>query len=138
MLRPRYAIFAIREEAVQTIHEQTGLYVDGDSGAEEAELSYYGAANAANLSDGVLFEHWGGSTELVNFFWRNHSRIPQFRDWLSELVPQECGKALASKGRNAENCPSGSSGPFQCADAQSDALRLRCWRNGPGLAEHGE
>lgn len=85
------------EEAVQTIHEQTGLYVDVISGAEEAELSYYGAANAANLSDGVLFDIGGGSTELVNFsggiIQESHSLeigcLNLFRKNVEKLWPQK-------------------------------------------------
>lgn len=53
------------EEALDTIEEITGFRVDVLSGADEAALSFKGAALGGDRSSGLLADIGGGSTELV-------------------------------------------------------------------------
>lgn len=53
------------EEALDTIEEITGFRVDVLSGAEEAALSFKGAAMGGGRTSGLLADIGGGSTELV-------------------------------------------------------------------------
>ena len=55
------------EDAVQTIREVTGLTVEVLSGADEAALSFQGAAAGGGASSGLLTDIGGGSTELVAY-----------------------------------------------------------------------
>ncbi len=55
------------EEALDYIEERIGLRVDVLSGADEAKLSFYGAAHAGGQSRGLLADIGGGSTELVAY-----------------------------------------------------------------------
>ena len=53
--------------AVEEIVHRTGMVVEVLSGDTEAELDYVGASHAASLSDGLLIDIGGGSTELVAY-----------------------------------------------------------------------
>ncbi len=53
------------EEAVQTIKERTGFLVDVLSGEEEALFTFNGAAQEQHISDGLIADIGGGSTELI-------------------------------------------------------------------------
>ncbi len=53
------------DEAQQLIRQRTGLEVDIISGQEEARLGYYGALHSTKITDGILFDIGGGSTEFV-------------------------------------------------------------------------
>lgn len=55
------------EEALETIREATGLRVEVLTGAEEARLSFLGAAMGGGAEDGLLADIGGGSTELVAY-----------------------------------------------------------------------
>ncbi len=55
------------QEAVSFIREQTGIAVDVLTGEEEARLDFVGANRAAPITDGVLADIGGGSTETVEF-----------------------------------------------------------------------
>ncbi|MCI8478111.1 MAG: phosphatase [Oscillospiraceae bacterium] len=55
------------EEALKTIQTATGLSVEVLSGAEEAALSFRGAASGGGSSAGLLADIGGGSTELVSY-----------------------------------------------------------------------
>lgn len=55
------------QEAVAFIREQTGIAVDVLSGEDEARLDFIGASRASQISDGVLVDIGGGSTEIVEF-----------------------------------------------------------------------
>ena len=55
------------EEALETIQEVTGLTVEVLTGAEEARLSFLGAATGGGASAGLLADIGGGSTELVAY-----------------------------------------------------------------------
>ena len=55
------------EEALGTIREVTGLTVDVLTGAEEARLSFLGAAMGGGASSGLLADIGGGSVELVSY-----------------------------------------------------------------------
>ena len=55
------------EEALRTIQTFTGLQVDVLTGAEEAALSFRGAASGGGSPSGLLADIGGGSTELVAY-----------------------------------------------------------------------
>lgn len=55
------------EEAVKGVFDKTGIRVDVLSGADEAKLDYAGALRGADISDGILIDIGGGSTELTEF-----------------------------------------------------------------------
>ena len=52
-------------QVVETIKRETGFDVTVISGEEEAVCGYTGATNSASISDGLLIDIGGGSTELV-------------------------------------------------------------------------
>lgn len=52
-------------EAVDEIEQQTNLKIEVISGEEEGKLSFIGASRLQSLSDGILIDIGGGSTELV-------------------------------------------------------------------------
>lgn len=52
-------------EVLQAIWEQCGFEVQVLSGKEEATFDYYGAVHSLQLTDGLLADIGGGSTELV-------------------------------------------------------------------------
>jgi exopolyphosphatase/guanosine-5'-triphosphate,3'-diphosphate pyrophosphatase len=56
-------------DAVRIIEEQSGFNIHVLSGEEEATYDYFGATLKIPLSDGILVDIGGGSTELV--FFRN-------------------------------------------------------------------
>lgn len=84
-----------REEAVAEIERETGLDVDVISGLDEAMLDFEGAAHVMELSDGLMVDIGGGSTELVLF--RNNvakdavsiniGSLSMFRNNVSGLFP---------------------------------------------------
>ncbi len=53
------------KEAVAEITKRTGFAIDVLSGEEEARLTYLGAAEEQNITDGVIADIGGGSTELI-------------------------------------------------------------------------
>lgn len=55
------------EEALDTIREVTGVQVEVLTGAEEAALSFQGAALGGGATTGLLADIGGGSTELVAY-----------------------------------------------------------------------
>lgn len=55
------------DEALNAIAEQTGYHVDLISGEEEAILGYYGICQEIPVSDGLLLDIGGGSTEITLF-----------------------------------------------------------------------
>lgn len=55
------------KEAIQEIHETTGMQVELLSGEEEATLDFSGATHFVNMTEGVLVDIGGGSTEIVIF-----------------------------------------------------------------------
>lgn len=55
------------KEAMDGILEATGLRVELLSGQEEAALDFIGAIHFIDMSDGILVDIGGGSTELVVF-----------------------------------------------------------------------
>jgi exopolyphosphatase/guanosine-5'-triphosphate,3'-diphosphate pyrophosphatase len=57
------------ESAVKTIEEQSGFNIQVLSGEEEATYDYFGATLKNPMTDGILVDIGGGSTELV--FFRN-------------------------------------------------------------------
>lgn len=54
-------------EFIQAISSATGIQFQVVSEAEESELSFLGALNTLDISDGVLMDVGGASTELVRF-----------------------------------------------------------------------
>lgn len=54
-------------EAVKTIQEKTGFYVQVISGEEEALCDYAGAKYQWDIPEGIMADIGGGSTELVFF-----------------------------------------------------------------------
>lgn len=57
------------EKAVRIIEEQSGFNIQVLSGVEEATYDYFGATLKIPMTDGILVDIGGGSTELV--FFRN-------------------------------------------------------------------
>lgn len=55
------------DEAVNEIKVKTDFDVEVISGAVEATLGYYGALQELSISDGILIDIGGASTELVTF-----------------------------------------------------------------------
>ncbi len=53
------------EAVVSTIKQRTGICVHVLSGEEEAHLTFSGAASVQHLTDGLIADIGGGSTELV-------------------------------------------------------------------------
>lgn len=53
------------EEAVSAIEQRTGFHIDLLSGEEEAHFTFSGAAKAHNITEGLIADIGGGSTELV-------------------------------------------------------------------------
>lgn len=54
-------------QVVEDLRQATGLTVEVLSGAEEARLSFLGTLASSDLTDGLLADIGGGSTELVPF-----------------------------------------------------------------------
>ena len=52
-------------EFVKAVKQQTGITLKVISGETEAKLGYIGAINTLNVTDAVLFDLGGGSTELT-------------------------------------------------------------------------
>jgi len=52
-------------EFVRAVKEETGITIKIISGEAEAKLGYIGAINTLNVTDAVLFDLGGGSTELT-------------------------------------------------------------------------
>jgi len=52
-------------EFVQAVKEETGITIKIIDGQTEAKLGYIGAINTLNVTDAVLFDLGGGSTELT-------------------------------------------------------------------------
>lgn len=52
-------------EFARIVKEETGITIKIISGEEEAKLGYIGAINTLNVTDAVLFDLGGGSTELT-------------------------------------------------------------------------
>ena len=84
-----------REEAVSEIKEKTGLDVDVISGLDEAMLDFEGSAHVMALSDGLMVDIGGGSTELVLFRDNvakdavsiNIGSLSMFKNYVSHLFP---------------------------------------------------
>lgn len=82
-------------EVVEAIEKNTGYRVDVISGTDEARLDFYGAMSAVDLSEGLLVDIGGGSTELVAFRKRRESSadsipvgsLALYRDQVSGLLP---------------------------------------------------
>lgn len=55
------------EYALEKIKSATGFDIDVISGEEEATLDFIGATSFQNLSDGILVDIGGASTEIVHF-----------------------------------------------------------------------
>ncbi|MBO6179372.1 MAG: phosphatase [Selenomonadaceae bacterium] len=55
------------KEAVEEVENRSGLKLDVISGEEEARLDFIGASTAVNITDGLLVDIGGGSTELVPY-----------------------------------------------------------------------
>ncbi len=53
------------KEAVSAIEQRTGFHIDLLSGEEEAYFTFFGAAEAHHITDGLIADIGGGSTELV-------------------------------------------------------------------------
>jgi exopolyphosphatase/guanosine-5'-triphosphate,3'-diphosphate pyrophosphatase len=53
------------EAAVEEIKDRTGMDIEVISGSMEAELDFVGASHAIEVTDGLLIDIGGGSTELV-------------------------------------------------------------------------
>ncbi len=53
------------EAVVKEIQAKTGIYIDVLSGEEEAFLTFSGAVKEQGISDGVIADIGGGSTELI-------------------------------------------------------------------------
>jgi hypothetical protein len=85
------------EEAVAAIYQLTGLRVEVLSGIEEAELDFFGAVHDAELTEGILIDIGGGSTELVPFQdgkMLQAMSIPvgslaMYRKYVKKLLPKE-------------------------------------------------
>ncbi len=56
-----------RNEVLEQIEKRCGLVIDLISGLEEAKLDFIGAKLFTDISEGVLIDIGGGSTELVAF-----------------------------------------------------------------------
>ncbi|SHI21040.1 exopolyphosphatase / guanosine-5'-triphosphate,3'-diphosphate pyrophosphatase [Sporobacter termitidis DSM 10068] len=55
------------DEVLRAIRDASGFAVEILSGEEEATLDFYGAVHATDVTDGLLVDIGGGSTELVSF-----------------------------------------------------------------------
>ena len=85
------------EEAMAAIYQLTGLRVEVLSGIEEAELDFFGAVHDAELTEGILIDIGGGSTELVPF--QDGKRLQamsipvgslaMYRKYVKKLLPKE-------------------------------------------------
>ncbi len=55
------------DEAVQLAEERTGIVIQVISGEEEAQLDFVGAHIPDDVTDGLVVDMGGGSTEIVHF-----------------------------------------------------------------------
>ena len=56
-----------QDQALEMIHQATGLRPEVLSGEEEARLDFVGASHFTDCKDGILIDIGGASTELVRF-----------------------------------------------------------------------
>ena len=56
-----------KNEVLETVEKRTGIYIDLISGLEEAHLDFIGAKLFTDISEGIIIDIGGGSTELVSF-----------------------------------------------------------------------
>ena len=90
------------DEVVRNIREATGVHVDVISGEEEATLDFVGATHILPITDGLLVDIGGGSTELVSY--RNGQLINTasmpigslslFTKCVSKLLPKKSEKKI--------------------------------------------
>lgn len=93
------------KEAVQEIENITGLSIDIVSGEDEAILDFIGATKVVDVSDGLIVDIGGGSTELVTFENRkiiNALSIPigslnMYKKCVSQLLPDKKERKLIKK-----------------------------------------
>lgn len=89
-------------EAVATIEKGTGLAIDLISGEEEAHLGFVGATVSQDISEGILLDIGGGSTEFTHV---QHGRdlmnvsvsqgsVSSYADYVSCILPtqEECAR----------------------------------------------
>lgn len=84
---------------VSALRERTGLAVEVLSGADEGRLGFLGMANTLDVTDGLLIDIGGGSTEVTRF---KDRRIEQ-----SVSFPFGAVNAMKRFGKNGELHPEG-------------------------------
>ncbi|SHE30874.1 phosphatase [Alkalibacter saccharofermentans] len=90
------------EDAVDQIQNKTGLNIDVISGEDEAILDFIGATKVVDVTDGLIVDIGGGSTELVTFENKkiiNAISIPigslnLYKKCVSQLLPDKKEKKL--------------------------------------------
>ncbi len=101
------------EDACRAIEKETGLKIDVISGEEEAHLGYVGATISQKISQGVLVDIGGGSTEFTHIV---HGRdlmnvsvdqgsVSSYAGFVSVVLPteEECSQIRSAfKGRISE------------------------------------
>jgi len=89
------------DEVIAAIHAKTGYDVQVLSGREEAECDFRGAMSAIDLSEGLLVDIGGGSTEIVPFRKRRAQTadslpigsLSLYRDKVGGLLPDAAERA---------------------------------------------
>ncbi len=85
------------QEVVEKIENETGYVISVLTGRQEAEYDFLGAMNAVDLSEGLLVDIGGGSTELV-FFKRRAALVSAslpigslnlYKRFIAGLIPDE-------------------------------------------------
>jgi exopolyphosphatase/guanosine-5'-triphosphate,3'-diphosphate pyrophosphatase len=69
---------ANRAQFVRRAQESTGLAIEVLSEADEARFGYLAAVNTSTLTDGVVLELGGGSTQLINLAGRRVRNLSSF------------------------------------------------------------
>ena len=90
------------EQAVRYIRERTGVEVDIVLGTEEAEYGFAGALNNVDISDGVMFDIGGGSTEVVAFTDREPVSMQSFDCGCLNLANRYIHKIFPNKEELAQ------------------------------------
>ena len=80
------------EDALNAIEEITGFRVEVLSGADEAALSFRGAALGGRMPAGLLADIGGGSTELVACLWVLCPCSPSL--WTVSFPPRKSARPL--------------------------------------------
>lgn len=93
------------DEVVECVKDKTGIEIQILPSEDEAELSYLGAKQDADLKNGVLIDSGGGSTEIIIFKKGNVleeysmpiGSLNLFNEYVSKMIPTKDEKLMIEK-----------------------------------------